>query len=79
MKVRQHSARFTVLTLVCTLTVMAAALAWAGCKSNCRDEYDSEVESCKLLYDDPEDADELRSCIQNAKDEYESCIEECNS
>jgi hypothetical protein len=31
------------------------------------------------LYDDPDDADELRQCIQNAKDKYESCIEECDS
>lgn len=55
------------------------AMVWAGCKSDCRDEYDSEIESCKSQYDDPEDADELRQCIQNAKDEYESCIDECDS
>ena len=56
---------------------MSSATIWAGCKSDCRDEYDSEIESCKSQYDDPDDADELRQCIQNAKDEYESCIEEC--
>ena len=61
------------------LFAMSAAMVWAGFKSDCRDEYDSEIESCKLQYDDPDDVDELRQCIQNATDEYESCIEECNS
>jgi hypothetical protein len=57
----------------------SSAMIWAGCKSDCRDEYDSEIESCKSQYDDPDDVDDLRQCIQNATDEYESCIEECNS
>ena len=61
------------------LFTMSSAMIWAGCKSDCRDGYDSEVESCKSTYDDPDDADELRQCIQNAKDEYESCIEECDN
>jgi hypothetical protein len=47
--------------------------------SDCKDEYDSEVESCKLLHDEPEVADELRQCIQNAKDEYQACVEEYTS
>jgi hypothetical protein len=51
---------------------------WAGCKSDCGDEYDSAIESCKSQYDEPDDADTLMSCIDDAKDEYESCIEECN-
>jgi len=79
MKACKYSRHFTVRILGCALTVMAATLAWAGCKSNCRDNYNSEVESCKLLYDDPDDADDLQSCIQNARDEYESCIEECDN
>jgi hypothetical protein len=54
-------------------------MIWNGCKSDCRYEYESEVESCKLMYDDPDDADQLRQCIQNTKDEYESCIEDCES
>jgi hypothetical protein len=61
------------------LLTMSSAMIWAGCKSDCRDEYESQVDSCKLLYDDPDDADELQRCIQNAKDEYESCIEECEN
>jgi hypothetical protein len=53
--------------------------AWAGCKSDCKDQYESEVESCKSSYDDPEDSDDLRMCIDNAKDVYDSCVEECES
>jgi hypothetical protein len=53
--------------------------AVAGCKSDCRDEYESEVDSCKMLYDDPDDADMLQMCIDNAKSEYESCIDECEN
>lgn len=59
--------------------LLSSAMIWAGCISDCKDEYDSEVESCKSQYDDPEDADDLQQCIQNAKDEYQSCIEECDS
>ena len=63
-----------VLIFTCPLEII-----WAGCKSDCRDEYESEVESCRLLYDDPDDSDDLRFCIENAKDEFESCIEECDN
>lgn len=61
------------------LFAIFSAMIWAGCKSDCRDEYDSTIESCKSSYDDPDDADDLRQCIQNASDEYESCVEECDS
>ena len=57
----------------------SSALTWAGCKSDCRDDYDSEIESCKSQYDDPDEVDELRQCIQTATDEYEACIDECNN
>ena len=67
----------SVLPLV--LLGASSVLVWAGCISDCKDNYDSEVESCKLLYDDPDEADDLQQCIQNAKDEYQSCVEECTS
>jgi hypothetical protein len=54
-------------------------MVWAGCKSDCRDDYDSEVDSCHQRYDDPDDADDLQRCLRDAKDAYESCIEECDS
>jgi hypothetical protein len=47
--------------------------------SDCKDEYDSAVESCRLLYDEPDDADDLQDCIQSAKDEYQPCVEESTS
>ena len=61
------------------LLAASSAMVWAGCISDCKDEYDSEVESCKSQYDDPEDADDLQQCIQDARDEYQSCVEECTS
>ena len=51
----------------------------AGCVSDCKDQYDSERESCTLMYDDPDEADDLQMCLQNAKDEYDQCVEECLS
>jgi hypothetical protein len=61
------------------LLAASSALVWAGCISDCKDNYDSEVESCKLMHDDPDEADDLQQCIQDAKDEYQSCVEECTS
>ena len=49
----------------------------ADCKSDCQDEYESEIGSCKTRYDDPDDADELQTCMENAKSEYDSCVNEC--
>ena len=66
-----------ILLLVSLLA--SSVLVWAGCISDCKDEYDSAVESCKLMYDDPDDADDLQQCIQDARDEYQSCVEECTS
>jgi hypothetical protein len=65
------------LILFAVLILSAATLVWAGCKTDCKDEYESAVESCKSLYDDADDSDMLSHCIQTAKDDYESCIEEC--
>ena len=51
----------------------------AGCKSDCREAYDTAVESCKAMYDDPNDAGMLATCVDEAKSEYESCIHECEN
>ena len=51
----------------------------AGCMSECREKYDSDVEDCRLLHDGPEDADDLRLCIDDAKAEYDDCEEDCHS
>ena len=53
---------------------------WADCKSDCEDEYQTEVKSCKMLHDDPDDPDdvgELDVCMDSAESEYQSCISEC--
>lgn len=75
-----HKLGNVIIVLIIMLVIsITPKNALAGCKSDCRDEYTSEIESCKLLYDDPDDADMLRSCIDDARDVYESCIEECDS
>ena len=67
----------------CLVLLLAALLlpgfSMGGCKSDCRDEYESERDHCLLMYDDPDDADDLQACIENAKSTYEDCIEECES
>ena len=67
------------LVLPLVLFSASSAMIWAGCISDCKDDYDSEVESCKSQYEDPEDAEDLELCIQSAKDEYQSCIEDCTN
>jgi len=67
-----------------TLSLAALGLvlsfpAPAGCISDCRDEYDSELSNCRIMYDDPDDADDLQLCVDNAKAQYQDCIEECRS
>ena len=51
--------------------------ARTACKSDCRDQYESQVEACNSTYDDPQDSEDLRTCIDNSKNDYDSCIEEC--
>jgi hypothetical protein len=67
------------IVLLFVSLLASTLLVWAGCVSDCKDEYDSAVESCKSMYDDPDDADDLQQCIEGARDEYQSCIEECTS
>jgi hypothetical protein len=52
--------------LLLILIAASSLLVWAGCVSDCKDDYDSAVAHCKSTYDDPEDADELEQCIQSA-------------
>ena len=54
-------------------------LTAAGCISDCRDEYESERQHCVTMYDDPDDADDLQTCLRNAREEYETCVEDCRS
>jgi hypothetical protein len=61
------------------LFAVSSVMISAGCVSDCKDDYDSPLASCKSQYDDPEDADDLEFYIQAAKDDYQSCIEDCTS
>ena len=68
----------TLLATLINLTVLSP-LGKAGCKGDCREEYESDVDSCHLLYSDADDADDLQQCVQEAKDDYDACIEECDN
>ena len=64
--------------------VMLSLLAYpmpskAGCKSDCKDTYDSEKEDCQSQYDEPDDADDLQSCIDDAKSTYDGCVDDCEN
>jgi hypothetical protein len=65
--------------LLILLSLLFPGSSYGGCKSDCRDNYDSAREDCITVYDDPDDADDLRSCIDDAKSEYDDCLEECRS
>ena len=65
------------LMILAMIILISASPTWAGCKSDCQDDYQSEVESCRANYDDPDDADELKICMDNAKSEYDSCVNDC--
>ncbi len=54
-------------------------IVYAGCKSDCRYEYDSTRSTCNLLHNDPDDADALQMCLRNAQSEYDDCMAECDS
>jgi hypothetical protein len=54
------------------------AFIWAGCKSDCKEEFQSEIETCHLTYDNPEDAEDLKMCVDAAKETYDDCIRECD-
>ena len=68
--------RLRILAVV-ALSLSTAAAIWASCVADCKDEYDSAVRSCKVLYGAPKESDDLQDCIQHAKSEYEDCINGC--
>ena len=72
--------RRTCLALSAVILILAnVAASSGGCVSDCRDNYEAEVENCKLLYDDPDDADSLQMCIDEARHQYDDCVDECQS
>ena len=70
----------TFLALSTAILILAnVAASSGGCISDCRDHYEADVENCKLLYDDPDDADSLQMCIDDARRQYDDCVDECES
>ncbi len=61
------------------LILICGGQARADCKADCQNEYQSEVQSCNANYDDPDDADDLKTCMDDARNGYESCLEECET
>jgi hypothetical protein len=51
--------------------------ARASCGEDCDSSYQSEVDSCSLTNDAPEDGEDLSLCVQSAKDDYQSCLDDC--
>jgi hypothetical protein len=72
--------RLLISALILGATLNTASFAVAGCKSDCQDEYESSVDSCKSSYgSDPDDSDSLRSCVDDAKSDFDSCEDDCDS
>lgn len=65
---------------IATVAMLIPCLTWAGCISDCKDEYESATQSCQMLWgDDPESDYMLDSCMDQAKYDYDSCEEDCQS
>lgn len=67
------------VALLAIIILLFGQSVMAGCKSDCKDEYESEIDSCKMMYDDPLDSDDLSMCIDDAKSTYGTCAEECDN
>ena len=63
--------------LLAVVIFISVTSGWADCQSECQDDFQSEAASCKENYSDPDDADELQTCLDNAKSSYEACLNEC--
>jgi hypothetical protein len=59
--------------------LLLPSVSIGGCKTDCRDEYESARDDCLHTYDDPDEAEDLQACLEDAKSSYEDCTEECES
>ena len=72
------SRKYIIVLIIFGLVIFGfRSRSMADCKSDCQDEYYSEVDSCKTVYDDPDDADMLKICIDDAKSSYNACNDGC--
>ncbi len=66
------------ICLVALVTVAFAGWLGATCGEDCGSTLQSETQSCHQNYgQDPEEANDLATCIQNAQDGYQSCLQDC--
>ncbi len=62
-----------------SVILLCGEQAWADCKLDCQNDYQSEVSSCRAQFSDPEDVDDLAECMDDAKRGFESCLEGCET
>lgn len=74
-----YFSRIVILVLALAASGVMPGVARAGCKADCEDDYASAKTDCVLLYDDSDEADDLRACIDDARSDNEDCEDECNS
>ena len=67
------------LRLFLVVILLYGGKVWADCKSDCQNDYQTEIDLCKSLFTDPDDADDLAECVGDAKKGYESCVQECET
>lgn len=65
------------ILLISALILALTSPVLASCKSDCKDQFDSEVEECNLLNHDVADTNILKICMDEAKNECDSCIADC--
>jgi len=72
--------RFLIISCMTIAISTAVVESGAGsCRGDCEKAYQSELQDCQSRYGDPEDADDLTTCIGGARDDYRSCINDCLS
>jgi hypothetical protein len=71
--------KLSLILLISGFATLAQAGNLSDCISECEDTYESDIQSCNLIYDEPSDIDSLSMCIHNAADEFDSCKMECES
>ena len=64
--------------IVLTLGMLMPDMGPATCGRKCDVSYSSDVDNCRLQYDnDQADAEALADCIREAQDEYRNCLGDC--
>ena len=51
--------------------------ARASCRSDCDDQYASNIQSCSSLLNGSSNPESLEACMNNTERTYDTCLEEC--